>query len=124
MWNYHGITGPWIVRSIGDLIRNHCPDLVFLTETKCLSSQIDTLKRKFDLYSVNVDSCQRSGGLALLWNKSIKVQLQSLYQYHIGISIKLTSDEEWWRFTGFYEEPKISKRDISWTFLSHCMLKL
>ncbi|KAL0411811.1 UNVERIFIED_CONTAM: putative mitochondrial protein [Sesamum latifolium] len=118
VWNCQGIGGPWMVRNLGDLIQDTHPDLVFLAKTKCSSSQIEILKRKLDFFGVNVDSRRKSGGLALLWNKSVEVQLQSMSQYHIDISIKLTVDEDWWRFTGFSGKPDTNKQDISCNLLS------
>ncbi|KAL0432445.1 UNVERIFIED_CONTAM: putative mitochondrial protein [Sesamum latifolium] len=47
----------------------------------------------------------KSGGLALLWPRSVSVLLQTFSQNHIDVSIQLDDNQDWWRFTGFYGEP-------------------
>ncbi|KAL0306177.1 UNVERIFIED_CONTAM: putative mitochondrial protein [Sesamum radiatum] len=95
------------------------PTLVFLAETKCSSRQIDALKRRFDMNGLCVDSRGRSGGLAIFWNKSVDVMLQTFSHCHIDASVKLGDDQAWWRFTGMYGEPETCKRDSTWRLLSH-----
>ncbi|KAL0318239.1 UNVERIFIED_CONTAM: hypothetical protein Scaly_2851700 [Sesamum calycinum] len=119
VWNCRGLGGPWTVRNLGSLIRENHPALVFLAETKCSSRQIDALKHKFDMNGLSVDSIGRSGGLALLWNELVDVILQTFSHCHIDVSVKLSDDQEWWRFTGMYGEPDTCKRDSTWRLLSH-----
>ncbi|KAL0424119.1 UNVERIFIED_CONTAM: hypothetical protein Sradi_0946700 [Sesamum radiatum] len=106
------------VKGLRDLIRTNNPLLVFLAETKCHSSQIEKLKRNFDLFGCSVDSQGKSGGLVLLWQKSVDVQLQSYSRYHIDVSVRLENSEDWWRFSGVYGEPDTSKRTEFWNLLS------
>ncbi|KAL0399388.1 UNVERIFIED_CONTAM: hypothetical protein Sradi_2282100 [Sesamum radiatum] len=42
----------------------------------------------------------KSGGLAVLWVKSVNVQLQSYSQNHIDLSVQLENSQDCWRFTG------------------------
>ncbi|KAL0413099.1 UNVERIFIED_CONTAM: hypothetical protein Sradi_1511600 [Sesamum radiatum] len=70
------------------------------------------------MYEVSVDSRGKSGGLALLWRKSVDVLLQSFSRRHIDVSVRLNETQEWWRFTGIYGEPKTCNRDITWNLLS------
>ncbi|KAL0430337.1 UNVERIFIED_CONTAM: hypothetical protein Sradi_0659700 [Sesamum radiatum] len=42
------------------------------------------------------------GGLALLWNKSLSVQLQSFSHHHINVTVYPEAGSEAWRFSGFY----------------------
>ncbi|KAL0442131.1 UNVERIFIED_CONTAM: hypothetical protein Sradi_0152000 [Sesamum radiatum] len=76
--------------------------LVFLAETKCNSRHIDHIKCRLDLFGFGVDSRGRSGGLALLWDKSVNVIIQSLSQSHIEATVILDGGIENLRFTGFY----------------------
>ncbi|KAL0408772.1 UNVERIFIED_CONTAM: hypothetical protein Sradi_1811600 [Sesamum radiatum] len=112
-----GLGNPWTVKGLGDLLRDHKPTLVFLAETKCYTSQVEALKRKFNLFGFGVDPRGRSGGLALFWQKSAEVQLQSFSRFHIDVSCRFCESEEWWRFTGFYGEPDVGKRENSWRIL-------
>ncbi|KAK4401671.1 putative mitochondrial protein [Sesamum angolense] len=118
MWNCQGLGGPWTVRSLGNLIRDYHPALVFLAETKCSSRRIDSLKRRFDMFGFSVDSRGKGGGLALLWRKSVDVVLQSYSHNHIDVSVRLNESQDWWRFTGLYGEPETAKREATWRLLS------
>ncbi|KAL0355668.1 UNVERIFIED_CONTAM: LINE-1 retrotransposable element O protein [Sesamum radiatum] len=116
-WNCQELGNPWTVHGLGEYIKTHHPSLVFLAETKCNSSRVDLLKRKFGMFGFSVASVGKSGGLALLWEKTISVQLQSYSAYHIDVSIQADSDPSPWRFTGFYGMAEASKRTESWSLL-------
>ncbi|KAL0337595.1 UNVERIFIED_CONTAM: hypothetical protein Scaly_2034600 [Sesamum calycinum] len=81
-------------------------------------NSIETLKRKFDLFGCCVESQGRSGGLALLWHKSLSVQLQSFGHHHIDATVYPESETEAWRFTGFYGFADVACRQRSWDLLS------
>ncbi|KAL0444623.1 UNVERIFIED_CONTAM: putative mitochondrial protein [Sesamum latifolium] len=49
-----------------------------------------------------------SGGLAMLWKKEVDVSLVNLSHNHIDV--RVSSDRGVWRCTGFYGEPKASRR--------------
>ncbi|KAL0436253.1 UNVERIFIED_CONTAM: putative ribonuclease H protein [Sesamum radiatum] len=69
------------------------------------------------MFGVAVASRNKSGGLALLWDKSADVVVQSFSFHHIDVSVKSKDDGEWWRFLGIYGEPDIGKRDLTWQLL-------
>ncbi|KAL0361676.1 UNVERIFIED_CONTAM: putative mitochondrial protein [Sesamum radiatum] len=117
-WNCRGLGGPWSIRTLGTLIRDNNPSLVFLAETKCSSRLVESLKRKFDMHGIGVSAHGRSGGLAVFWVKSANVQLQSYSQHHIDLSVQLEGGQPFWRFTGVYGEPDTSKRETTWNLLS------
>ncbi|KAL0417527.1 UNVERIFIED_CONTAM: putative mitochondrial protein [Sesamum radiatum] len=117
-WNCQGLGSPCTVHALGELLRTHKPSLVFLAETKCKKNRIETLKRKFDLFGCCVESQGRSRGLALLWHKSISVQLQSFGHHHIDATVYPESETEAWRFTGFYGFADVACRQRSWDLLS------
>ncbi|KAL0458750.1 UNVERIFIED_CONTAM: hypothetical protein Slati_0502200 [Sesamum latifolium] len=113
-----GSREPWTVQHLGQLIRDNNPSLVFLLETKCSCRFIDSLKRRFDMYGFCVSSKGRSGGLAILWVKSVSVQLQSFSHNHVDTSVQLEECQDWWRFTGIYGESDNSKRGLTWNLLA------
>ncbi|KAL0395186.1 UNVERIFIED_CONTAM: hypothetical protein Slati_4484800 [Sesamum latifolium] len=82
VWNCQGLGNSYTVKGLKDLRRDNKPTLVFLTETKCFESQIEAFEKKFDLFGCSVDPKGRSGGLALFWQKSVEVQLQSFSRPH------------------------------------------
>ncbi|KAL0317292.1 UNVERIFIED_CONTAM: putative mitochondrial protein [Sesamum angustifolium] len=60
----------------------------------------------------------RSAGLALLWDKSTTVQLQSFGPHHIDVTVYPDGESEAWRFTGFYGFADTINRQCSWELLS------
>ncbi|KAL3820475.1 hypothetical protein ACJIZ3_006380 [Penstemon smallii] len=116
-WNCQGLGGSSAVHYLELHIRVQNPQIVFLSETKAKNRKIDFLKSKFDMHGVCVDSRGKSGGLALLWNKELHVDLQSFSPNHIDIHIAESDNPTGWRFTGFYGEPDTSHRHNSWDLL-------
>ncbi|KAL0396908.1 UNVERIFIED_CONTAM: putative mitochondrial protein [Sesamum calycinum] len=82
------------------------------TQTTTLSSSCPVLKPK------RPRPKSRSGGLALLWHKSLSVQLQSFGHHHIDATVYPESETEAWRFTGFYGFADVACRQRSWDLLS------
>ena len=56
-------------------------------------------------------------GLALLWKKELKVDVQSYSDNHIDAIVDQGVIGKQWRITGFYGNPKTSKRPDSWLLL-------
>jgi endonuclease/exonuclease/phosphatase family metal-dependent hydrolase len=63
-----------------------------------------------------VSSTGRSGGLAIFWNNSIKLDILSYSQYHID-AVVTPSLEEPWRLTCVYGEAQASERHKTWDML-------
>ena len=57
-----------------------------------------------------------SGGLALLWDDSIRVDVKDVQFFYIDVNIT-GSDDIQWRFTGFYGHPDTGQRHVSWDLL-------
>ncbi|KAL0289661.1 UNVERIFIED_CONTAM: hypothetical protein Sangu_2608000 [Sesamum angustifolium] len=93
--------------------------MVFLAETKCNSRKLELIKGTLNMFGLSVDAIGRSGGLALLWNKQVHVDLLSFSKSHIDARVKLTDEESYWRFTGFYGAADASQRSVSWNLLRH-----
>ncbi|KAL0293787.1 UNVERIFIED_CONTAM: hypothetical protein Scaly_2575800 [Sesamum calycinum] len=72
---------------------------------------------RLELSRVGESLDRESGGLAILWQKSVDIQLQSFSRYHIDVSVRVKESDEWWRFSGIYGEPDTSKRDHTWRLL-------
>ena len=58
-------------------------------------------------------SVNKSRGLALLWKKDIKVDIQTFLERHIDAIILGGVGDKLWTFTGFYDNSKTSKREES-----------
>ena len=85
------------------LLRRYAPRMVFLPETKQSKREMETILHAIgDYFGIFVDAKGRDGGLALLWNKDVSIDLLSLSLHHIDMCI---ADERggapWW-FSGIY----------------------
>lgn len=87
-------------------------------ETKCIKNHVDIVKRvtNFDNCFV-VDSCGKSGALAMLWKNEIEAQVQSYYKWHISLLVKDTLTNSDCLLTVFYGHPDKTKRSSTWSLL-------
>lgn len=116
-WNCRDLGVPLTVLTLGDLLRSKNPDLVFLAETRSLRWKIEELKRKWNLNGIGVDRVGNSGGLAMLWKKGVKVDLQSYSSNHIDVRVQTPNNSQPWRCTGIYGVADQSLRHQSWDSL-------
>lgn len=105
------------VRILGDFIRSHKPDFLFLSETLVTSNKIATLCSKFHFHnSFAVDCNGRSGGLAIFWKRSFNCNVQDYSSNHINVQVNWCNNVNW-RLTCFYGFPERSRRHESWEFI-------
>ncbi|XP_019160723.1 PREDICTED: uncharacterized protein LOC109157277 [Ipomoea nil] len=64
-----------------------------------------------------VDSHRHRGGLALLWNDHVEVEVTGYSQNHIYATVRLDVGGPVWRFTGFYGYADCQMRRESWGML-------
>lgn len=64
-----------------------------------------------------VSSNGMSGGLALMWKKDMKVEVQTFSPTHIDALVDGGTEYGWWRVTGFYGNPEMAKRPEAWAKL-------
>ena len=80
--------------------------------------QMDKVKFKIGLLNgLVVPSIGRSGGLAMLWNRDIKLEVQSYSRYFIDVVVTDFESGFKWRIIGFYGNPETCRRKESWDFL-------
>ncbi|XP_041001573.1 uncharacterized protein LOC121247264 [Juglans microcarpa x Juglans regia] len=116
-WNSHGLGNPLEIRALRDLITRKGLDLLFLQETKLTVRGMEACKFKLGFTNCfSIDSVGRSGGLSLIWNSDLGVELKSFSRYHIDVHIK-TEDLWEWRFTGLYGNPEVSSRCSTWNLI-------
>ncbi|KAK6134533.1 hypothetical protein DH2020_031703 [Rehmannia glutinosa] len=119
-WNCRGLGNPRTILELRDIIRAKSPDVVFLCETKCKVHDIDRIKNSLGFFGVAFPSSGRSGGLALLWKKSISLVLRSFCDRFIDADILWMGSSI--RITGVYGQPDVSLRRQFWQFFKtlHC----
>ncbi|XP_019197208.1 PREDICTED: uncharacterized protein LOC109191092 [Ipomoea nil] len=73
---------------------------------------------KFDS-CFGVDADKRSGGLALLWNAGVDMEVRGYSNHYIDSEVKGDGGVSSWRFTGFYGAADRSKRRECWNLLRY-----
>lgn len=108
-WNCGGLGKPLAVRALRKLIKVHCPNMVFLSETKLCESDLN-LKSKLcidilpNYHLVNFEKCngKRSGGLAMLWNTDVNLFIHIYNKRFIDCYISCSMIGDFWYATGLY----------------------
>jgi exonuclease III len=119
-WNCRGLGNPWTVRDLCRLVKEKKPAMVFIMETKLLARKLESIKIKVGFTNLfGVDNVGKSGGLALLWNNEVNVEIQNYSRRHINAVVQLDGVAQAWKFTGFYGHPDTSKRRESWSLLKY-----
>jgi len=106
-WNCRGLGNPRAVRTLKELVHKEVPNVVFLIETKLpdfkFDFKLDRIRRLCHFDSCfAVSSRGKSGGLAMLWDNTVSLELITFLDNHIDMIVdeKIGSDK--WRMTGFY----------------------
>ena len=66
-----------------------------------------------------IPSVGRNGGLAMLWGRDVKVEIQSYSRCFIDAFVTDPDSGFQWRITGFYGNPKTHQRKESWDLLKY-----
>lgn len=113
-WNYCGLELSRHVHELKALVNCFQQSFLFLSETKILSSFMLQLRVCLGFSSGTcVDNVGSKGGLALFWNSSDTISLQSFSIGHIDILIH-SSQGNTWHMMGFYGNPIQDQRIHSW----------
>jgi hypothetical protein len=100
------------------LIRDHCPKIVFLSETRHHKDRVSNLRFRLGLNkSFIVDGVGKGGGIALFWDDSIKIDILSYSLYHIDTKIWCEDLKKGWSGTFMYGEPRVKDRGVMWQLL-------
>ena len=117
-WNCRGLGNPRSVRVLRELVQRWKPNIVILSETKMKKYQMENVKFKIGLMNgLIVPSVRRSGGLAMLWSRDIKLEVQSYSRNFVDAVVTDFDSGFKWRITGFYDNPETCRRKESWDFL-------
>ena len=87
-------------------------------ETKMKKYHMEKVKFKIGLLNgLIVPSVGRNGGLAMLWSRDIKVEVQGYSGNYIDAIVTDPESGFKWRITGFYGNPETHRRKESWDLL-------
>ena len=83
-----GVGNSRTVRDLSTLVRAYNPKLVFLSETRQSEDQMRSLRWRLGLKGCLARSCVgRSGGIALFWEESLLVDLITISDKVIDVSV-------------------------------------
>nr|XP_011463540.1 PREDICTED: uncharacterized protein LOC105351282 [Fragaria vesca subsp. vesca] len=126
-WKCQGIRNPSTVDGLKGIIPLTIPDIVFLSESRCLQRVVERLKREVGLKNFIVVDCDinqnpngrmsRAGGICLLWKEDVEVSLLSFSKNHIDVWVGGVNSASRWRFTGLYGFSKAEDRHKTWALL-------
>lgn len=72
LWNARGVSRKWFKRNIKQLLKDHTPDIVVITETRVSKSNAEELVESLPYNSFEtVEPMGFTGGIIILWNKGI-----------------------------------------------------
>jgi hypothetical protein len=115
--NCRGLGNQATIAELHGLVKSEVPKLVFLMETRLPVRKLEFLRVKLSMCGCfGVDRRRFGGGLALFWDASVSLHIQSYSSYHINAYV-FQEDGVAWRLTGFYGHPKTALRYRSWSLL-------
>ncbi len=115
--NCRGLGNPETVLELHHCVKKEAPQIVFLMETRLPVWKLEFIRLRLGMKGCfGVERDGYGGGLALLWDDSVDVHVQSYSKHHIDSWVNSHSGEVW-RFTGFYGHPITTCRRYSWELL-------
>ena len=117
-WNCRGLGSSLAVQTLTDEVKARDLLLVFLAETKAGESRLKGVRNKIGYtQGITVPSDGRRDGLALMWREGADICFKGCSNSYIDVVVNGGSDSTPWRATGFYGNPDVGKRFISWQLL-------
>ncbi|XP_028091500.1 uncharacterized protein LOC114291824 [Camellia sinensis] len=123
LWNCRRTTNPHFRRHFNNLMVDHRPQLVVLTETRVGGSRGAALclNLGFSKYHI-VETHSFAGGIWLLWNDlEIHCDIIAQTQHEVHAWIQVSSIPSPWLFSAIYASPTFNSRRLLWenlTFLA------
>ena len=116
-WKCRGLGNRRAIDELGDIVQAKDPGIVFLSKTWSTKEQMERIKVKLNFDGLfTVPNEARGGGLALMWENSSIVWVDSFSSYHIDAIVN-GGTEDAWRLIGFYGKPDTSVRNEGWNML-------
>jgi hypothetical protein len=117
--NCRGLGNLQIVNELHSMVKQKGPNIVFLMETRLPVRSLEWLRVRLGMLGCfGVERNGTGGGLALLWDATVTVNIQSYSTHHIDVDV-IQQEGVHWRLTGFYGHPERALRYHSWNLLRH-----
>lgn len=118
-WNCRGLGSPSSVNSLQSLVRKYSPEVLFLSETKSNSKEIQRLQNKlcFDK-SVCFEAQGRAGGLVVFWKEDVELNIIETHEHYVDMHIWENRDLRW-RMTCVYGWPEHNNKAKTWETINN-----
>lgn len=112
-WNCRDLGNQHIVRILGEVLKTHKSDLVFLSETLSVSNKIEDISSMFGFTNYfSVDRQEIRGGIAVLWKHTMACEVVDSSS-HIDILI-LENNSRSCPLTCYYGFPERERSAEVW----------
>lgn len=103
-----------------ELLDYHKPSMVILTETKACGDEADNIMEYFNYpHSAKVDAIGNAGGIYIIWNNNVNVQLVALTQQEIYLFVKV-HNFQFFTTSVYSRQYFVFKRALRKNFESFC----
>jgi hypothetical protein len=107
------------VRELRDFVTKFAPAIFCILETQISKSRAEVLSNSLGYdRAFAVGSEGRSGGICILWNNDLNINILGQSKYHVDVSVEGIS-ESTWRLTAVYGEAQTSLRHQTWDTLQN-----
>lgn len=124
-WNCRGLAATSTGLELKGLIKQQQPAIIFLMETRAPEERVVRLKRRVKYtnhFVVNPNGL--AGGLCLLWNKKVEVEIKSANQNFIHTEVSFKEGGKGYLCTFVYGNPRYQERRHLWGRLLRLRLHL
>ncbi|WCJ39584.1 hypothetical protein M5689_020562 [Euphorbia peplus] len=118
-WNVQGLGNPWTVRTLRKLVRENCPNIIFLMETRLKKNEFRVVEQvlgEFHVFVVNAVGL--SGGLIFAWRKEVDVLIIN-YSNHCVSFLLRENDVAVWRGLAVYGWSEQQLKKLTWELINH-----
>lgn len=114
-WNCRGLCRPSAIRSLRGKIKNHSPDVMFLSETKTTSTVATVIMNNLGFFfMVHVPPSSTKGGLLLTWKTGVELECFLTTVNTITVWCYSDPSNNPWILSCIYGPPYRSHRDRFW----------
>lgn len=114
-WNCRGLAAAATIRELKDLSKKQRPSILFLMETRARRASVDNLRIKLGYqHSHVVEPIGLSGGLCLIWNRDVEIEVMEESQNFIHTIVTSKHDIIGWQCTFVYGDPNPRRRKDLW----------
>lgn len=122
-WNCQGAASKKLLRAVCFLVKTHNPKVLALFETKTSGVNADKVCKELKFNNwIRVEAIGFSGGIWLLWNDDLDLQI--IYTHPQCIVMEIKETDNVWNVAFVYASPDYQLRDKLWKDLRGMKLKL